>query len=106
MVIYRLKDPVGAVMIDDQSDNVRGSGLGTEIPLPFNRYIVHTYHNGKRDNINFGSDRLDDVMDWLRIVMARCPIGPFKAEIWDCLTYKLFFTADDHITGPCSDILQ
>ena len=94
------------MIIDDEGDYISGSGLGTDIPLPFNRYIVHTYHNGKRDNVNYGGDRLDDVLDWVRIVMAQCPIGVFKAEIWDCLTYKLIFTAEDHIQGHSIDTLQ
>ena len=47
------------MIIDDEGDYISGSGLGTDIPLPFNRYIVHTYHNGKRDNVNYGGDRLD-----------------------------------------------
>ena len=32
----------------DEANYMSGSDLGTDIPLPFNRYIVHTYHNGKR----------------------------------------------------------
>ena len=58
------------------------------------------------DNVNYGGDRLEDVLDWLRIVMAQCPIGVFKAEIWDCLTYKVIFTAEDHIKGHSTDTLQ
>ena len=94
------------MIIDDQGDYISGSGLGADIPIFFSRYIVHTYHNGARDNVEYGADSLDDAMEWLRGIKARCPIGVFKAEIWDCLTYKLIFTAEDHIQGHSIDALQ
>jgi hypothetical protein len=93
------------MIIDDEANYVSRSDKGTDILPPFNRYILHTYHNGKRDNINYGGD-IDDVLDRLRFVMAQCPIGVFKAEIWDCLTYKLIFTAEDQIEGHSADTLQ
>ena len=47
-----------------------GSGLGTDIPLSFSRYVVHTYLNGKRDNVEYGADSLEDTMEWIRGVVA------------------------------------
>jgi hypothetical protein len=67
---------IGAVMIiDDQGDCMSGSGLGTDIPLSFSRYVVHTYLNGKRDNVEYGADSLEDTMEWIRGVVADCPWG-------------------------------
>jgi hypothetical protein len=97
---------MGAVMIvDDQGDYISGSGLGTDIPLSFSRYVVHTYLNGKRDNVEYGADSLEDTMAWIRGVMVDCPMGVFKGEIWDCLTYKLVFTAGN-FKGSSNELLH
>ena len=65
------------MIIDDQGDYISGSGLGADIPIFFSRYIVHTYHNGARDNVEYGADSLDDAMEWLRGIKARC-LSVFK----------------------------
>ena len=78
--------------------------MGRELQR-FSRYIVHTYHNGERHNAEFGADSLDDTMEWLRGAMAECPPGVFKGEIWDCLTYKLIFTAEN-FKGSSSETIR
>jgi hypothetical protein len=89
------------MIIDDEGDYISGSGLGADIPYS-SADTSFTLTTMGRDNVECGADSLDDAMEWLSGIMAQCPIGVFKAEIWDCLTYKLIFTAEDHIKVPHS----
>jgi hypothetical protein len=61
------KRPV--MIIDDEANYISGSDLGTDITIN-SRYIVHTYHNGARNNVEYGADSLDDAMEWLRSAIA------------------------------------
>lgn len=75
--------------------------------IPFARFVVHTWRNGERDNVDFGSNDLKDAMEWFRGCTSACSTGEqFTAEIWDCLTYSLVCATDEKIKGRLSDALQ
>ena len=96
---------VGAVMIiDDQGDYISGSGLGTDIPLSFSRYVVHTYLNGKRDNVEYGADSLEDTMEWIG-VMADCPMGVFKRGDMGLSDLQAGLTAEN-FKGSSNELLR
>jgi hypothetical protein len=73
----------------------------------FARFVVHTWRNSERDNVDFGANNLADTMCWLRGCMWACSVGEqFTAEVWDCLTYSLVYATDEQIKGPPSKALQ